>query len=177
MFKNQLLGNYLDNLSSSKPTPGGGSASAIIAAQAIALLMMVCNLTIGKKSFKEYEDEVGISLGLLKKYQEEAMALAEDDAMVFNTVMAAYKVGNEEDLQSALKEASIPPTMLLTLAKKVQLVSERIAPITNKNVTSDIYVADSLLRSVVECANINIDVNLNLIKDDDFKKSIRLIDR
>jgi methenyltetrahydrofolate cyclohydrolase len=43
---------YLDRLASADPTPGGGAAAAVTAAQGAALLSMVCNLTIGKKEVR-----------------------------------------------------------------------------------------------------------------------------
>ena len=40
--------DYLDLLSSDAPAPGGGSVSALSAAQGAALVAMVCELTIPK---------------------------------------------------------------------------------------------------------------------------------
>jgi len=42
---------FLDDLASGAPTPGGGSAAAIIGAMGAALVSMVCNVTIGKKGY------------------------------------------------------------------------------------------------------------------------------
>ena len=39
-------------------TPGGGSAAALMGAQAAALVSMVCNLTIGKPKYAEVEEEM-----------------------------------------------------------------------------------------------------------------------
>lgn len=41
--------NYLDELSSNSPTPGGGNVAAFCGVLSSSLGMMVCNLTIGKK--------------------------------------------------------------------------------------------------------------------------------
>jgi len=40
---------YLDAAASRSPTPGGGSVSAVVGANAAAMVRMVANLTLGKK--------------------------------------------------------------------------------------------------------------------------------
>ena len=41
---------FLDELSSSSATPGGGSAAALMGSMGAALVSMVANLTTGKKN-------------------------------------------------------------------------------------------------------------------------------
>ena len=48
--------NYLDVLKSEAPAPGGGSVSALSAAQGAGLVAMVCDLTIPKEKYAEYKD-------------------------------------------------------------------------------------------------------------------------
>lgn len=45
-------------LGSDAPAPGGGSAAALSAANGISLTKMVCELTIGKKKYAEFEDHI-----------------------------------------------------------------------------------------------------------------------
>ena len=47
-------------LGSDAPAPGGGSAAALSAANGISLTKMVCELTIGKKKYTEFEDHITI---------------------------------------------------------------------------------------------------------------------
>ena len=49
MIVDQTIRGFLDELASSAPTPGGGSAGALLGAIGAALLAMVGNLTAGKK--------------------------------------------------------------------------------------------------------------------------------
>jgi formiminotetrahydrofolate cyclodeaminase len=53
------VNEYLDVLKSDAPAPGGGSASALAAAQGMALLCMVCDLTLGKEKYAEYQEVCG----------------------------------------------------------------------------------------------------------------------
>jgi len=41
---------FLDDLASRNPTPGGGSAAAIMGAMGAALVSMVCNVTWERKA-------------------------------------------------------------------------------------------------------------------------------
>ena len=47
---------FVDVLASKAPVPGGGGAAALVGAIGMALGSMVCNLTIGKKKYAEYEE-------------------------------------------------------------------------------------------------------------------------
>ncbi|NDF70752.1 MAG: methenyltetrahydrofolate cyclohydrolase, partial [Betaproteobacteria bacterium] len=49
---------FLDQLASAQPTPGGGSAAAVMGAMGAALVSMVANLTVGKKKYAEVEPQV-----------------------------------------------------------------------------------------------------------------------
>ena len=76
------ISHYLEELSSSSPTPGGGNVSAFCGTLASSLGIMVCNLTIGKKKYLESEDELKVLKRKLEKAQGEFLILAEDDNKV-----------------------------------------------------------------------------------------------
>ncbi|MDD1622927.1 MAG: cyclodeaminase/cyclohydrolase family protein, partial [Methylococcaceae bacterium] len=57
-IKDKSVEIFLDELASKQATPGGGSAAAVMGAQAAALTSMVCNLTIGKPKYAEVEAEM-----------------------------------------------------------------------------------------------------------------------
>ena len=49
---------FVDVLASKSAVPGGGGAAALVGAIGMALGSMVCNLTIGKKKYAEYEESI-----------------------------------------------------------------------------------------------------------------------
>ena len=49
---------FLERLASRDPTPGGGSAAAIMGAMGAALVSMVCNVSFGKKGYESAEPEL-----------------------------------------------------------------------------------------------------------------------
>ena len=58
MLLEQKTTDFLEQLSSSAPIPGGGGASAAVGAFASALGLMVTNLTVGKKKYADVEEEI-----------------------------------------------------------------------------------------------------------------------
>ena len=58
MVTQSSVEQFLDDLASGHPTPGGGSAAAIMGAMGAAMVSMVCNLTIGKKGYATVETEM-----------------------------------------------------------------------------------------------------------------------
>ncbi len=50
MLIEKKVNNFLNELASSSPTPGGGSVAALAGALGAALLSMVGNLTLGKRN-------------------------------------------------------------------------------------------------------------------------------
>ena len=56
--KQESIVQYLEALSSKSPIPGGGGAAALSAAFAFSLGMMVGNLTLGKKSYADFQNEL-----------------------------------------------------------------------------------------------------------------------
>ncbi len=65
------LGNMVEVLSSREPVPGGGGAAAFVGAIGVALGNMVANLTIGKKKYAEYEEEIKELLKEAKEIEAE----------------------------------------------------------------------------------------------------------
>ena len=73
--------DYLDLLKSDAPAPGGGSVSALSAAQGVGLVAIVADLTIGREKYAEYEE-------VCKAAKEEALKLVSNGNKVpLNLVM------------------------------------------------------------------------------------------
>ena len=58
MIKEMVTEEFLAELSSKKPTPGGGGAAALGGATGVSLGQMVINLTLGKKKYADVEEEM-----------------------------------------------------------------------------------------------------------------------
>lgn len=173
-MRKTTIEEWLADLASAKPAPGGGAAAGLNAATGAALVSMVCNLTIGKPKFAEHEALMREALAEAERLRGEALGLAEDDAEAFSGVMAAYKLpkGTDEEkaarteaIQRGLVEAAEVPLAIAANAAAVIRVAGRVLDGSNPNVLSDVAVAASSARSALESAALNVDINLASIKD------------
>lgn len=173
-MRKTTIEEWLADLASAKPAPGGGAAAGLNAATGAALVSMVCNLTIGKPKFADHETVMREALAEAERLRGEALGLAEDDAEAFSGVMAAYKLpkGTEEEkaarteaIQRGLVEAAEVPLAIAANAAAVIRVAGRVLDGSNPNVLSDVAVAASSARSALESAALNVDINLASIKD------------
>lgn len=167
---------YLDKLASASPAPGGGAAAAVTVAQGLALLSMVCNLTIGKKKFSAVEDQAKDILEQLSTMRAEALSEAEADMSAFTVVMKAYQMPAETDeqksnkkvaLEKATRNAAEPPFRLMTLAAQALPLANQLEKIGNPNVLSDVFVGRHLLVAGYKSSKENVEVNLNSLSPED----------
>jgi len=168
------LPDFLNDLASSAPTPGGGSAAALNGAVGTALMTMVANLTAGKKGYEEFSDELSAVRDRLLPLRERFVSLIEEDAESFKKVMAAYKLPKmtEADKQErnvaiseALKVAAETPFRTMKLALDVLKMSRPIVEYGNKSSITDAGVGTMNLDSCFRGARLNVLINLSGIKD------------
>lgn len=175
--RNQKLDDFLEDLASGKPAPGGGSAAAIAGALGAALSSMVANLTLGKKKYKDVEDEFEDILKRAEKLRREFLEAIAEDIEAYNEVMATYKLPKETEeekeerrqaLQSALKGATVPPFKMAKLADEVLELSEECAESGNEHAVTDAGASAILAEATVRTALLNVDINLSSISDSSF---------
>ncbi|SDK65729.1 Formiminotetrahydrofolate cyclodeaminase [Glycomyces sambucus] len=173
-MRKTTIEEWLTDLASEQPAPGGGAAAGVNAAMGAALVSMVCNLTIGKPKFAEHEAVMREVLAEAERLRLEALQLAEDDAEAFSGVVAAYRLPKSSDeekaartaaIQSGLIEAAAVPLAVARVAAEVIKLSGRVLEGSNPNVLSDVAVAASAAKSALESAALNVDINLVSIKD------------
>lgn len=174
---------FLVELSSSAPTPGGGGAAAMAGALAAALSSMVANLTIGKEKFAAQEPEVKQLLEQAEAVRQELLALVEADAAVFGSFMSCYKLpkNTEEEkavrtqaIRKAAKGAAEVPLNIARASAKVLRIAKRIVEIGNPGVVTDGACSALLARAALRCAVYNVVINLGLTKDEAYNTAIRL---
>jgi methenyltetrahydrofolate cyclohydrolase len=168
MDLNKSLQNYLEDLSSNSPTPGGGNVSALSGSLACNLGIMVCNLTIGKKKYADVEEEMKAIKTNLESLNESFLELAVKDNLAFDKVMEAYKLPKESDDQKRLRSekideatlaAAVVPSEVIVTARKALPYIQKAAEKGNQNSVSDAGVALSLLSTASEGAFLNVVIN------------------
>ena len=166
------LSAYIDEISSSSPTPGGGNVSAFSGVLACSLGIMVCNLTIGKKKYLEVENEMKEIQVKLEDAKQKLLVLAENDNEAFNLVMDAFKLPKETDEQKAERtkkideatfEAAKVPANVIEVCGSILPYLEVIAEKGNQNSLSDAGVAISLINTAVTGAYYNVLINCSAL--------------
>lgn len=171
------LTEFIKELSSKKPIPGGGGASALIGAIGIALCSMVANLTSGKKKYAEYQSDIDDIIACVSASIPTLLELIEKDAEVFEPLSLAYGIpkddpNRDELLENALVKACSVPMMILKEVSNVITVIERLSEKGSKLAISDVGVAASACRCAMESAIMNIYINTKLMKQSDYASQL-----
>ncbi len=161
---------FLSELSSNAPVPGGGGASAAVGAFAAALGMMVTNLTIGKKKYADYEEEVKVVRDRLEGLRDQLIDLVDGDAVAFEPLSKAYSIPKDDPerdtiMENALYEASVVPMSImetvLAAAKELEVLVEK----GSKLAVSDVGVGILFAQAAIEGASLNVYINTKSMKD------------
>ncbi len=169
-FRDKDIKSFLSKLFSKAAVPGGGGASALAGALGAALGGMVCSLTVGKKKYKEVEEEI---ISLSEQLQEICDRLADcinRDAEAFAPLAEAYSIpagtpGRNIVMENCLRQAASVPCEILELSCGVVPILERLAEIGSRNVVSDAATGAVMCRAAIQGAAANIYVNTALMKD------------
>jgi len=181
-IKDQSITLFLDQLASSAPTPGGGSAAAIMGAQSAALTSMVCNLTIGKPKYAEVEADMQALLAESEALRTKLTDMIKADVDVFDKLMACYRLPKETDqqkadrsnqIQAVLKEATQVPLDCAKACAEAIRLSRIAAEKGNIGVISDAGVAALSGLAALKSAALNVYINTGSLKDRDFAEQKR----
>jgi formiminotetrahydrofolate cyclodeaminase len=173
MISSETINNYLTRLASRQPTPGGGAAAALHAAQGAALVAMVARYTTGEK-YEQHADLVTRITSRADQLIGDALGLADADERAFQGVIDSYKLPSGTDdlkaarttaIQDALVQAADVPAELIKVAGEVVDLATELFEVANPNVISDVAAASDAARSAATTARINIDINVVAIKD------------
>ncbi len=166
----QLIGR----LASSAPTPGGGSAAAVVGAMAAALVEMVGALTSDRPATAA--DAVREIAAAAAARRSELLELAELDASAYQAVIAARRLPRETEAEradravrvaEATRAATQIPLRVAEAAADVLTLAHRLAPLGNPHAISDVGVAAQLASASVRGALLNVRINLPSLSPDD----------
>lgn len=176
--------DFVDELASGTPTPGGGSASAYSGAMAAALVCMVARLTIGKKKYADVEAQMWNILNQAETLQRELKQAVKDDARSFDDLLTAIRLPkdtpeniakrNAEIIKATLNAAYIPLTVCEKALSVMRLAID-VASAGNINALSDAGSAFSLARAAFNGASMNVQINLKGIEE--FNEKQPLLDK
>lgn len=162
--------DFIGALSSNAPVPGGGGASATVGALAAALGMMVSNLTIGKKKYADYEEELIRCRSELEGLRDRLITLTDKDAEAFEPLSRAYSLPKdapdyERIMEEALLTASLAPLEIMDTALECAHVLEVLVEKGSRLAISDVGVGIYFAQAAIEGAALNVYINTKMMKD------------
>lgn len=160
------IGAFVARLAARTPTPGGGSASAVVAALASALGEMVVAYSSDAKA--PASELSGLARSLADA-RTRFLALADEDAASYEGVRAARRARKprpddpslRETFLKALRHAAAVPLETARLASELSSRLEAAAPRTKPALASDLSTALACYRAAIEGALANVAVNLD----------------
>ncbi len=168
------IDDFLARLASKDPTPGGGSAAAIMGAMGAALISMVCNVSFGKKGYEAAEPELREVCAQSEALRSRLTGMVAGDISAFGELMAAYKLPKETDeekqrrslaIQASLKRATEVPLACARDCAEVIRLSRRAAEHGYLGVISDAGVGVSAAYAAARSAALNVYINVPTLKD------------
>ncbi|MEA4891400.1 MAG: cyclodeaminase/cyclohydrolase family protein [Peptococcaceae bacterium] len=170
----ETLDLFLEDLASSKATPGGGGAAALAGALGAALGSMVINLTLGKKKYAQHEETLREVLKKTEALRRELKDLIAADAEAFAPLARAYGLPKdtpeelaerEKVMEEALAQAAAVPLEIMKKALEALELQQVLAEKGSRLAISDVACGARLLQAAVSCGEMNVYINTGLMKN------------
>lgn len=176
-YTKQSCEAFIDVLASKAPTPGGGGASALVGATGVALGNMVGALTVGKKKYKDVEEEIKEMMRTSTALQNELLESVQKDAESFEPLAAAYRLPTETAEQKAEKErileialkgaCEVPFEIMEKCCEGIDLCGQ-FAEKGSVMATSDAGAGAIFCKAALQAASLNVYINTKSMKDREY---------
>lgn len=172
-FRQMSIDDFLEDLGSKKPAPGGGAAAGLVGAQACALAEMVCNLTASNKAYAEFQEKAKEYGAVFSMARSIFLDLMQEDADSFHTLMDTLRSIRTLPLEErrprqeeAFKKAiAVPQSMAQTMTDLLPSFTNLLLH-GNKNALSDAVMAAQLAMTCIRSSILTVKMNLKYIEDE-----------
>lgn len=180
-FLRGSLQQYLDQLASGEPVPGGGSAAGVSGALGAALLCMSARFTVGREKYAGFQEAAGAVIEEAGALRAALQRLVEEDSVAYARYGAALALPKTTDEEKAIRRQAIQDTtrdsalVPLEVVRKTYRLLELagvLAENCNPNLVSDVAVAAHLALAGFHSALINVRLNLKFLDDQEFVKGL-----
>ncbi|MFO7958814.1 MAG: cyclodeaminase/cyclohydrolase family protein [Candidatus Brocadiia bacterium] len=182
MYRDESIEHYLDDAAAKRPTPGGGSISALAAALAASMSEMTANFTVGRKKdeaaearIRELLDDVGDCRAALLELVDRDVAAygAVDDAFGMPKESDEQKAARRKALDEAMRGAMESPLEVMRQAARVGRIAAELTETGNRNLITDAGVSAVLAEAACSAARLNVEINLKFLKAPDLARETR----
>jgi glutamate formiminotransferase/formiminotetrahydrofolate cyclodeaminase len=172
------LRGFIQEIAARTSAPGGGSASAAMAAMGVGLGSMVAKLTQGVRKFEAVESHMQKSIPVLHELTKELIPMIDADTSAFNEYMEglrlprgteAQKKARTAKMQAGLKAAIQIPLTTMRLGDRAWDALCEVAKYENPASKSDVQVGAKALETGIWGAFQNVLINMKDIEDQVFR--------
>ena len=178
---------FVTVLASNAPVPGGGGASALVAAIGTALGNMVGSLTVGKKKYADVEEEIIALKAKCDKLQADLLAQIELDAKGFEPLSKAYGIPKDNpDRVRILEDATVVacqvPVKIMELCCEALDAIAVFAAKGSRLAVSDAGCGAVCVKAALQAASLNVFINTKTLKNRELaeemnKKCLGMLDK
>ena len=176
-LKSLVETEFVEELSTNSPAPGGGSVSALAGSLGAALSSMVAALTHEKKEMLDIKPEMN-EIGVEAQELKDRLAfLVDEDTEAFNQVMEANRFPANDEKEKKVKEKAVDTANKYAIDIPMETAEKcfRVIELTNTlvekgnpNSVSDAGVAAEVALAGVRGGGMNVLINLNGIDDQEY---------
>lgn len=168
-FSTLSLTDFLAQLASEAPTPGGGTAAAAAGAIAASLAEMVAAVTLSREKYAPSHNAVRPIAEAAAAAGREFLNLAREDSEAYEAVVAARRLPKETPeqeaerarmLAAAHRRAAEVPMRTARAAVRLLSALPELVEKGNPAAASDAGSAALLLEAAAESALLNVGINL-----------------
>ena len=161
---------FVTVLASNEPAPGGGGASALVAALGTALGNMVGSLTVGKKKYADVEEEIKALMKECDDLQTQLLDQVPADAEGFVPLAKAYGIPKDdptraETLEKATIIACQVPMHIMELCCKSLDAIKVFADKGSRLAVSDAGCGAVCCKAALQAASLNVFINTKTLKN------------
>ncbi len=169
-FANASCTEFVTVLASNAPVPGGGGASALVAAIGTALGNMVGSLTVGKKKYADVEAEILALKAKCDQLQKDLLAQIAADAEGFAPLAKAYGIpkddpNREQILEDATLVACQVPMKIMELCCEAIDAIAVFAEKGSRLAVSDAGCGAACVKGALQAASLNVFINTKTLKN------------
>ncbi|HZZ44468.1 MAG TPA: cyclodeaminase/cyclohydrolase family protein [Tepidisphaeraceae bacterium] len=165
------LDQFLAAAAARQPTPGGGSATAVVGALAAAMGEMVLQYSIGKKNQQAIDQELIPVLAEMTRARQMLLQLMVEDQIAYEALTRLKKLPadsqerKEEYAPALIACIRVPEAMAVTGIVILELC-DRVVNFANYYLLSDLAVCADLAMTTTRCGIYNVRVNLKDLPDE-----------